>query len=107
MTLMNENMTLVCDICRERPLVDTVKIKGVWFGVCNECKPGKKELKMKIKAIKEIKTKEEARQTAIDWQTWQSKQSLSYAEVAEWNGFFTTLAEKFNLTEEFKENCII
>jgi hypothetical protein len=62
---------------------------------------------MKFKAIKNIKTKGEARQTAIDWQDWQSKQSLSYWELAEWAGFFTILAKKFNLTEEFKKNCII
>jgi len=29
--------TLMCDICKERPMVDTKKIKGEWKGVCNEC----------------------------------------------------------------------
>jgi hypothetical protein len=62
---------------------------------------------MKIKTINEIKTKEQARQIAIDWQSWQSKQSLSYVEIAEWQGYFETLAKKFNLKHEFKENCII
>lgn len=56
---------------------------------------------------KNIKTKEEARQMAIDWQGWQSKQSLSYSEVSQWQSYFETLAKKFNLVEEFKENGII
>lgn len=52
-------------------------------------------------------TVEEARQQAIAWQQWQSEQSLSYGEVAEWEDHFTAIAKKFNLTEEFKENGII
>jgi isoleucyl-tRNA synthetase len=56
---------------------------------------------------KQINTQEEARQYAIDWQTWQSEQSLSYGEIAEWQGIFTTLAYKFGLFEEFVENGII
>lgn len=54
-----------------------------------------------------IKTQGEARQFAIDWQVWQAEQSLSYGEVAEWQAFFMELAEKFDLVEEFRENCII
>lgn len=57
--------------------------------------------------MKEIKTAEEARTQAIDWQRWQSNQSLSYTECLEWLVYFNILANKFNLTEEFKENCII
>ena len=49
----------------------------------------------------------EARQQAIDWQAWQSEQSMSYLELAEWQAHFTQQAEKFNLTAEFKENGII
>lgn len=59
------------------------------------------------KAIKDIKTKAEARQIAIDWQEWQSKQCLSYGEMFEWQHYFILIANKFNLTEEFKENGII
>lgn len=50
---------------------------------------------------------EEARQYAMDWQQWQSDQSLSYSELAAWNETFTALADKYGLTEEFKENGII
>lgn len=62
---------------------------------------------MEMKAITEIKTEEEARQTAIDFQLWVSEENLSYSEIAEWGGYFETLAKKFNLTEEFEENGII
>jgi len=63
--------------------------------------------KMEIKAIPEIKSEEEARQTAINFQNWASEKSLSYAELSEYSGYFETLGKKFNLTEEFKENAII
>jgi hypothetical protein len=39
-----EVKTLICDICKERPLKKTIEIsKGVWKGVCKECEP--KEVK--------------------------------------------------------------
>ena len=56
---------------------------------------------------KEIRTRGEARQAAIDWQRWQSEKSLSYGELSEWQGYFEKLAKKFNLKREFKENGII
>ena len=62
---------------------------------------------MKISELSTIKTPEAAREAAIDWQSWQSDQSLSYGELSDWAGAFETLAKKFNLTDEFKENGII
>lgn len=62
---------------------------------------------MKLKHVKEVKTKGEARQLAIDWQSWVNNKNLSYYETAEWAGFFISLARKFRLTKEFKENGII
>lgn len=56
---------------------------------------------------KTIKTKEEARQYAIDWQNWAAEQNLSWSEVIEWENIFYILGKKFNLTKEFKENGII
>ncbi len=56
---------------------------------------------------KKINTQDEARDYAIEWQTWASEQSLSYGELAEWGAIFTALAVKFDLVEEFKENGII
>jgi len=57
--------------------------------------------------VKVIKTKEEARQYAIDWQHRASKKSLSYGELAESAGQFRVLGKKFGLLREFKENGII
>lgn len=54
-----------------------------------------------------IKTKEEARQKAIDWQNWQSNKCLSYTEISEWQIYFIKLGNRFGLSEEFKENGII
>lgn len=62
---------------------------------------------MKIKAITAIKSKDEAQQEAIDWQKWQSEQSLSYGELAEWSEYFRELGKKFGLLREFKENAIL
>jgi len=39
--LLWELKTLVCDICKERPIIDTIKINGEYKGVCKECKPNK------------------------------------------------------------------
>lgn len=54
-----------------------------------------------------VKTADEARQQAIDWQIWAADKSMSYAELAEWQGYFGNLAAQFNLKEEFAENGII
>jgi hypothetical protein len=62
---------------------------------------------MTKKPISEIKTIEEAREIAIVWQNWFSEHSLAYSELNEWQQYFLTLAEKFGLVEEFKENGII
>ena len=62
--------------------------------------------KMEFKKT-EIKSEEEARQKAIDFQSWASEENLSYGELNEYHNYFRTIAEKFNLTEEFKENGII
>ncbi len=65
---------------------------------------------MDIRDAKRIATAEEAHQYAIDWQNWagdQEEDGLSYGELSEWQVVFEDLAERFNLTEEFKENGII
>ena len=62
---------------------------------------------MKLKPIYKIKSKGEARQIAIDYQNWQSEQSLSYSELAKYNRYFMQLGKKFNLIKEFEENAII
>ena len=63
---------------------------------------------MKInKYIHPSTTREQARQYAINWQHWASTQELSYGELVEWQDYFTKVADKFDLQEEFKENGII
>jgi len=40
--LLWDNMVLVCDICKERPLKKVVEVsRGRWVGVCSECEPNK------------------------------------------------------------------
>lgn len=54
-----------------------------------------------------ITNKLEAIQCAINWQHWASERSLSYSELAEWQAYFTELAERFGLHDEYKENGIL
>lgn len=61
---------------------------------------------MEIPTVEKIETEGQARQTAIDWQHWQSEQSLSWGDMAKWGEFFSAIGVKFGLTEEFKENGI-
>ena len=53
------------------------------------------------------KTREEARDHAIQWQHWMGTQNLSWGEIAEWQDYFTLLGNQFNLIEEFKDNGIL
>jgi hypothetical protein len=60
------------------------------------------------------KTKEEARQYAIEWQAWVGEQNkagekpkLFESDMAQWACHFYELALKFDLVDEFKENGII
>lgn len=63
---------------------------------------------MQLPKLKTITTAGQASGIAQDWQAWASEQSLSYGELAEYQAYFSALAEKFpELTEEFKENGII
>ena len=58
-------------------------------------------------SISKVKTKGEAQSIAIDFQSYASKKNLSYGELALYGGYFQTLAKKFHLTKEFRENGII
>ena len=56
----------------------------------------------------DVKTAEDARELAIQWQCWMSEQDISMSEFAEWGSYFEDIAERFpELREEFKENAII
>ena len=65
----------------------------------------KKDIIMSSK--KHIKTADDARQFAIDWQHWQATQSLYMSELVDWQHCFLNLAEKFDLYVEFENNGII
>ena len=65
------------------------------------------ENKMKLYNIYRIKDKQKARDCAIKWQHWASKHNLSFFEMVEWTTYFYTLARKFGLVREFRENGII
>jgi hypothetical protein len=54
-----------------------------------------------------ITSKEEARQYAIEFQTWAGEHDLSWEEVRKWGAIFIELAEKYDLQDEFRENGII
>lgn len=56
---------------------------------------------------REIKTKEEVRQLAIDYQILLDKINISYSELNECQDCFIRLVKKFHLMREFKENGII
>lgn len=62
---------------------------------------------MKLEQFDKLTTAEEARQLAIDWQSWQPEQQLSIGELSDWQAYFEELATKFDLTDEFQENGII
>ena len=62
---------------------------------------------MKLPDIDTIKTAEQARELALDWQDWQADHALSYSELAEYEYYFVDLAKKFDLYAEFNENGII
>lgn len=52
-------------------------------------------------------SKDEAIAQAIEWQNWQSEQSLSYGELAEYSHHFERTGRKYGLLDEFRENGII
>jgi hypothetical protein len=54
-----------------------------------------------------VTTREQAQTVAIEWQAWMSENSLSFGELAEWQSYFEELGERFNLTDEFRENGIV
>ena len=69
---------------------------------------------MEIPEVTTIKTEDEARQFAIDWQNWASEQNqigeeptLFTSDLSDWWSFFVELGEEFNLTDEFQEEGII
>ena len=53
-----------------------------------------------------IQTKDEARNIAIEWQYQQANKDMFYSDLIDTQNFFSGLASKFDLKEEFIENGI-
>jgi hypothetical protein len=53
------------------------------------------------------KAKARARDKAVEWQNGFCDNDYSYGELAYWQGYFSRLAKRYGLVEEFKENGII
>lgn len=51
--------------------------------------------------------KERARQEAIEWQHDFNNHNYSYGELAYYGEYFTKLAKRYGLIQEFRENGII
>lgn len=69
---------------------------------------------MRVPRISSIKSQDQARELAIDWQQWASEQNqigeeptLYTSDLIEWQEFFEAIGKRFKLTDEFKENGII
>lgn len=60
-----------------------------------------------VPAVGDVTTKDQARQIAIDYQMYAGENSLSYGELVYFTNRLEDIAEKFNLTDEFRENGII
>ena len=56
---------------------------------------------------KYAREKENARQKAIEWQLDFNNHDYSYGELTYFTEYFTKLAKRYGLTEEFRENGII
>lgn len=54
-----------------------------------------------------VKLAQHAKDIAIEFQLWQADQNLSYGEIAYYQNYFLALANKFDLTDEFRENGLI
>lgn len=60
-----------------------------------------------MKAIDTIKTADEARQYAIEWQEYASNNAMSWGQILNTLYDLQALAVKFNLQDEFRENGIL
>ena len=84
----------------------TIKRKPLPYDLPYELR-GRKMNSYPLTPISEIKNKDDARTSAIDYQTWASEQNLSYGELVKYQNHFEKLGKKFGLKKEFKENGII
>ena len=62
---------------------------------------------IKLPKTDHVRSAEQARDLAIEWQSWQAGHDLSYGEVVYYQNYFEALATRFNLTHEFLENGVL
>lgn len=62
-------------------------------------------MKTKIKKTYQ-ELKETARNIAIEWQSLQSEQAMTWGECAAWGDYFERLGRRYGLLREFRENGI-
>ena len=84
----------------------TIERKGLYIGY-TEFMDGTWIGYYKLKAVDKIKSREDARNYAIDYQNWASNQNLSYGEIAEHQAELYALGKRFGLVKEFRENGLI
>ena len=63
--------------------------------------------KFDTKRLLKAKSKEDARDIAIDYQQWVSEENLSYGELAIYGNQLRKLGKKYGILREIKENGII
>jgi len=64
-------------------------------------------MRVTLLQVEGIKSKEQARDLAIQWQKQASRKSQSWVELLHFGNAFTKAARRFGLVREFKENGII
>jgi hypothetical protein len=62
---------------------------------------------MNLPATTAVKTAEEARDLAIEWQSTTADENMSWGEAIEYAEYFAVLGRKFDLIDEFIENGIV
>lgn len=74
-------------------------------------KAKKKSMRMVAPAnlppLNKVKSKEQARDIAINWQFRFSERKMFMSDLVEAQSYFETLGKRFGLTKEFRENGII
>jgi hypothetical protein len=54
-----------------------------------------------------LQIKNKVRNDAITWQNIQSRKNCSYEEIIIWQEYLQTMAKRYGLLKEFKENGVL
>lgn len=86
---------------------DDIQVPEIWYANKNHASFGIIYKNTHLEFAHSVDTEDAARQLAIDWQQWYGQKDHYTSELIEWQTLFEQLAEKYNLTDEFKENGIL